>query len=34
MTCVNCGRYPFCKKIEKPTQPACEEFIKRKLEVK
>lgn len=32
-TCVNCGKYPFCEKIEKPTQEACENYIKRKLEV-
>ena len=31
MKCINCGKYPFCKKIEKPQQEACENFIKRPL---
>lgn len=34
MTCKYCGKYPFCKKIQSPQQKACEDFIKRKLEVK
>ena len=32
MRCIQCGRYPFCKKkIKNSQQEACEEFIKRKL---
>ncbi|HJJ11258.1 MAG TPA: hypothetical protein OIM49_05905 [Clostridiaceae bacterium] len=31
MKCINCGKYPFCNKIEKPQQEACENFIKRKI---
>ena len=31
MKCIQCGRYPFCNKIQNSQQEACEEFIKRKL---
>lgn len=31
MKCIQCGRYPFCKKIQNSQQEACGEFIKRKL---
>lgn len=31
MKCINCGKYPFCNKIKKPQQKACENFIKRPL---
>lgn len=31
MKCINCGKYPFCNKIENSQQEACESFIKRKL---
>lgn len=27
--CVNCGKYPFCNKIENSQQPACEKYVKR-----
>lgn len=31
MKCINCGKYPFCNKIENSQQEACKEFIKRPL---
>lgn len=31
MKCINCGKYPFCNKIENSQQNACEDFIKRPL---
>lgn len=31
MKCINCGKYPFCNKIENSQQEACEKFIKRTL---
>ena len=31
MKCIQCGRYPFCNKIQNSQQEACEKFIKRKL---
>ncbi len=31
MKCINCGKYPFCNKIENSQQEACEKFIKRPL---
>lgn len=31
MKCINCGKYPFCNKIENSQQEACENFIKRPL---
>lgn len=31
MKCINCGKYPFCNKIENAQQESCEKFIKRKL---
>lgn len=31
MKCINCGKYPFCNKIENSQQKACEGFIKRPL---
>jgi len=31
MKCINCGKYPFCNKIENSQQTACENFIKRPL---
>lgn len=31
MKCINCGKYPFCNKIENSQQNACESFIKRPL---
>lgn len=34
MKCINCGKYPFCNKIENSQQKACEGFIKRTLEIK
>lgn len=33
MKCINCGKYPFCNKIENSQQEACEKFIKRPLEI-
>lgn len=33
MKCINCGKYPFCNKIENSQQKACENFIKRPLEI-
>lgn len=31
--CIKCGRFPFCNKIEDSQQGACEEFIKRSLNI-
>lgn len=31
MKCINCGKYPFCNKIENSQHEACESFIRRKL---
>lgn len=31
--CIKCGRFPFCNKIEDSQQEACEEFIKRSLNI-
>ena len=31
MKCINCGKYPFCNKIENSQQEACNKFIKRKI---
>lgn len=31
MKCINCGKFPFCNKIQDSQQEACEEFIKRKI---
>ncbi len=31
MKCINCGKYPFCNKIENSQQEACKCFIKRKI---
>ena len=31
MKCINCGRFPFCNKIENSQQEACENFVKRKI---
>ena len=33
MKCINCGKYPFCNKIEDSQQKACESFIKRSLAI-
>lgn len=33
MKCINCGKYPFCNKIKDSQQEACEEAIKRSVEV-
>ncbi len=33
MKCINCGKYPFCNKIENSQQKACEKFIKREFSV-
>lgn len=33
MKCINCGKYPFCNKIENAQQEACEKFIKRPIEI-
>ena len=33
MKCINCGKYPFCNKIKDSQQEACEEVIKRPLEI-
>lgn len=33
MKCIDCGKYPFCNKIENSQQKACEGFIKRPLEI-
>ncbi len=33
MKCINCGKFPFCNKIQDSQQEACEEFIKRLLEI-
>lgn len=31
--CTNCGRYPFCEKIENPaTENNCEKWIRRNYE--
>ena len=30
--CCDCGKYPFCSHIRKPSDEACEYAIKRKLE--
>ena len=34
MKCIKCGKYHFCNKIKDSQQEACEEFIKRSLEIK
>lgn len=34
MKCINCGKYPFCNKIENSQQEACGKFIKRPLGIK
>lgn len=34
MKCINCGKYPFCNKIENSQQEACESFIKRNFNIK
>ena len=34
MKCIKCGKYPFCNKIKDSQQEACEEFIKKSLEIK
>ena len=34
MKCINCGKYPFCNKIENSQQEACESFIKRYFSIK
>ena len=34
MKCIQCGKYPFCNKIENSQQDACKEFIKRKIIIK
>lgn len=34
MKCINCGKYPFCNKIENSQQEACKNFIKRPLGIK
>ena len=31
MKCINCGKLPFCNKIQDSQQEACEQFIKRKI---
>lgn len=31
MKCINCGKFPFCNRIENSQQAACENFIKRKV---
>ncbi|MDY2734637.1 hypothetical protein [Intestinibacter sp.] len=33
MKCINCGKYPFCNKIENSQQETCKEFMKRKLSI-
>lgn len=33
MKCINCGKYPFCNKIEDSQQKACGSFVKRPLEI-
>ena len=34
MKCIKCGKYLFCNKIKDSQQEACEEFIKKSLEIK
>ena len=29
--CGSCGKYPFCRKIEKASQEACEDYTKIKI---
>lgn len=29
MKCIECGKYPFCNKIENSQQDICKNFIKR-----
>ena len=31
MKCIDCGKYPFCNRIDNSQQEQCENFIKRKL---
>jgi len=33
MKCINCGKFPFCNKIQDSQQEACENSIKRPLEI-
>jgi hypothetical protein len=32
MKCKDCAKYPFCIKINNPSDVACNEGVKRKLE--
>lgn len=32
MKCKDCAKYPFCTKINNPSDEACNESIKRKVD--